>query len=223
MSSKTAWLSLRLEGPLQAWGIDSQYNRRNTALMPTKSAIAGMSCAALGHPRGSGQEGQFLSRFRRFKMTSLVIPRKSGKRDLHIQRLHDYHTVQNTKRASGAVNHDCVLTHRYYLTDAAFGIIIEGAHGELEELRQALLDPKWGVWLGRKACIPTSPILAGLFSTREEALKVLIGDADESSFTRQEEVPSFTEGKDSLPDQAVSFDPTRREYVLRRVRTIQGI
>ena len=50
MSSEKACLALRLEGPLQSWGFDSQYSRRSTALMPTRSAIGGMCCAALGHP-----------------------------------------------------------------------------------------------------------------------------------------------------------------------------
>jgi CRISPR system Cascade subunit CasD len=50
MSYDNRFLALRLEGPLQSWGFDSQYNRRNTGLMPTKSAIAGMCCAALGLP-----------------------------------------------------------------------------------------------------------------------------------------------------------------------------
>ena len=52
MSSEDKYLALRLQGPLQSWGFDSQYNRRNTALMPTKSALAGMCCAALGFGRG---------------------------------------------------------------------------------------------------------------------------------------------------------------------------
>ena len=37
MSSENKYLALRLQGPLQSWGFDSQYNRRNTGLMPTKS------------------------------------------------------------------------------------------------------------------------------------------------------------------------------------------
>ncbi len=51
MSSDKSFLALRLEGPLQSWGFSSQYNRRGTGLMPTKSAIAGMCCAAKGYER----------------------------------------------------------------------------------------------------------------------------------------------------------------------------
>ena len=63
MSSENNYLALRLQGPLQSWGFDSQYNRRNTGLMPTKSALAGMCCAALGFGRGSDEEQAFLAKF----------------------------------------------------------------------------------------------------------------------------------------------------------------
>jgi len=81
MSSKTSFLALQLEGPLQSWGFDSQYNRRNTGLMPTKSGIAGMCCAALGLPRGSSKEREFLTMFATVQMTAIAIREKQPKRN----------------------------------------------------------------------------------------------------------------------------------------------
>lgn len=101
MSSEVACLTLRLEGPLQSWGFDSQYNRRTTGLMPTKSAIAGMCCAALGFSRGSESERVFLSAFAKTKMVSIAIPRSVRTEPLDVRRLQDYHTVQNTRTAEG--------------------------------------------------------------------------------------------------------------------------
>jgi CRISPR system Cascade subunit CasD len=177
-----------LEGPLQSWGIDSQYNRRNTGLMPTKSAIAGMCCAALGLPRGSGSEEKFLAEFAKTRMTAIAIPRHGARKDLPVRRLRDYHTVQNTRRASGTINRDCVLTHRQYLTDASFGILLDGDQSLLTRIADALKDPIWGLWLGRKTCVPAAPVLAGLRYDRSEALQLLIGDVPIESFTRQEEI-----------------------------------
>lgn len=222
MSSDKRFLALRLEGPLQSWGFDSQYNRRNTGLMPTKSAIAGMCCAALGLPRGSDKEQEFLASFGAVQMTSIAIPRNGLGKELPVRRLQDYHTVQNTRRASGAINNDCVLTYRQYLTDAAFGVLLEGDAVLLREVVTGLADPKWGVWLGRKTCIPSAPVLAGLKDTREDALLLLIGENSLESFTRQEEVENFAEGRDSLPDSPVSFAIQRRLFSPRRVRTSQG-
>jgi len=222
MSSNIAFLALRLEGPLQSWGFDSQYNRRNTGLMPTKSAIAGICCAALGYSRGSQEEKEFLILFAKCRMTTIAIPRKGSKRDLLVRRLQDYHTVQNTRRASGSINKDCVLTHRQYLTDASFGVLLEGEKSFLERIAGALSDPVWGLWLGRKACIPTAPILAGLESERDAVLKLLIGEDSLDSFTRQMDVEDFSEGRDSLPDVAVSFLSEKRNFSLRRVKTLHA-
>lgn len=222
MSSDKSYLALRLEGSLQSWGFDSQYNRRNTGLMPTKSAIAGMCCAALGHHRGSEEERAFLLLFGAVSMTTIAIPRKGTKKDLSVRRLQDYHTVQNTRRASGAINNDCVLTHRQYLSDASFGVLLEGETVLLKQIADALENPVWGVWLGRKTCVPTAPVLAGLKADRDDALRLLIGEKSLDMFTRQEDVKDFADGRDSLPDMPGSFASDRRVFSPRRVITKQA-
>ena len=241
MSSDKHFLSLRLEGPLQSWGFDSQYNRRNTGLMPTKSAIAGMCCAALGFTRGNDKEEKFLAQFSTVRMTAIAIPRHGNKKDLPVRRLQDYHTVgggydPNDPRECGHITVSAedgkprakngqalaVLTRRQYLTDAVFGVLLVGEDVLLSEIATALADPKWGIWLGRKTCIPTAPVLAGLKKNRDDALRLLIGDKPLESFTHQVEVENFSEGRDSLPDVPLSFATERRLFVPRRVITFQG-
>ncbi len=116
----------------------------------------------------------------------------------------------------------CHITYRQYLTDASFGVVIEGDSALLEEIADNLADPKWGLWLGRKACIPTAPVLAGLRDSRDQALRLLIGDEPLESFTRQEEAETFAEGRDTLPDQPLCFDSDRRLFAPRRINLIQG-
>lgn len=220
MSSDTSFLALQLVGPMQSYGFDSHYNRRNTGLMPTKSAIAGMCCAALGLARGCEAENEFLSAFKGVKMTAIAIPRwKNIGRSLPVRRLQDYHTVQNTRTAEGKTK-DCHITHRQYLTDAAFGVVLEGETSFLKKIADAFIDPVWGVWLGRKTCIPSSPVLVGLKETSSGALHLLIGDCPLDSFTRQVEIECFEEGRDSILDAPVSFAIERRLYAHRRVLTI---
>lgn len=227
MSSDDKYLALRLQGPLQSWGFDSQYSRRNTGLMPTKSALAGMCCAAFGFARGSADEGTFLQQFAALRLTTIAIPRilerrfQGDAKTLAVRRLQDYHTVQNTRKAAGGIK-DCHITYRQYLTDASFGAVIDGNATLLERMASAIADPKWGLWLGRKACIPSAPVLAGLCDSRNEALKLLIGDEPLESFTRQEDAESFADGRDSLPDQPLSFASDQRLFAPRRIRLIQG-
>ncbi len=218
--SPDRYLVLRLEGPLQSWGFDSQYSRRNTALMPTKSAIAGICCAALGYPRGCGDEQRFLDKFKSVRMTTIAIPRTCNKREIPVRRLLDYHTVQNTRTAKGDYK-DCHITHRQYLMDASFGVVLEGDREFLHKIAVALDDPIWGIWLGRKTCIPTVPIYAGLKDDWKEALRLLLGDQPVDSFTMQEEVNNFVDGRDSISDLPESFALDRRLFSPRRIITKQ--
>lgn len=241
MSSDKSYLALRLEGPLQSWGFDSQYNRRNTGLMPTKSAVAGICCAAMGSARGSEREQEFLASFGAVRMTAIAIPRKPGKKELSVRRLQDYHTVGGgydptnpNERGSITVSAEdgkprakngqalAVLTHRQYLTDASFGVVLEGAPSMLKQIAEALENPVWGVWLGRKACIPTAPILAGIRDSKDEALSLLIGENSLDQYIRQVDAENFANGRDSLPDMPISFAIDRRLFSPRRVKTLQA-
>jgi len=242
MLSDKRYLVLHLKGPLQSWGFDSQYNRRNTGLMPTRSAIAGMCCAALGLNRGSEEERIFLKSFNTHKMTIVAIPIKNNTQQvLSVRRLQDYHTVgggynpnSSTERGSITVKAKdgsprtkngqsiAVLTQRQYLTDSAFGVILQGKGDLLAEIAAALADPKWGIWLGRKTCIPSAPVLAGLKDTFDEALSLLVGDKPLECFTRQMEADTFSAGRDSLPDVPISFASDKRVFAPRRVITRQA-
>ena len=105
MSGEKAFLAIRLMGPLQSWGYDSQFDYRKTGLMPTKSGIAGLCCAAMHIPRGSEREKGFLHRFREVNMLAVSIPRRhptKNKETLEVRRLRDYHTVQGRKRQAAA-------------------------------------------------------------------------------------------------------------------------
>ena len=232
MSNETAYLALRLEGPLQSWGFNSQYNRRNTGLLPTKSAVLGMCCAALGIPRGSEEEKVFLERCVGLRLLTVSIPRslKFGNKsaELPVRRTSDYHTVQNTKTASGATK-DTHLTYRQYLCDASFACLLSG-NTELinrlakDEKGQGLENPVWGIWLGRKACIPTAPVFAGVFPSEADALRELLGGKPLIAFTHQREVERFEDGNDSLPDQPVCFAAPDgiRKFAWRRVALIEA-
>jgi CRISPR system Cascade subunit CasD len=208
--------------------------------MPTKSAIAGMCCAALGHDRGGEAEQHFLASFNEITMTALVIPHERCMQEISVRRLVDYHTVgggydptKDSERNHITVAAEdgkprtkngqalAVLTHRSYLLDASFGVLLEGDITLLKHLAEALADPVWGLWLGRKTCIPSAPVLVGLFGTRDEALYSLVGKRSLSSFTRQQDAATFAEGGDSLPDKALSFASSARRFAPRRIQTMQ--
>lgn len=245
MSDETAHLVLLLDAPLQSWGFESRFQRRTTGLHPTKSGVIGLICAAMGLAKGTDAERETLPLLTMLKMTSIAIQRKQVNRwtgekgELAVRRMEDFHTVgggyvKETQRqfiprkASGGPCDDPTVTRRQYLLNARFGVILTGNRLLLQHVATALADPVWGVWFGRKSCIPAEPICRGLFASLAEAEKALIGNAPLESFTTVTEAESFAEGTDSLNDQPVSFGdgtssgPDKRQFAVRRIRVQPG-
>ena len=154
MSANT--LFLRLEGPMQAWGDQqSKFVIRRTAEAPTKSGVIGMLCAALGVPRPQAAE--------------IWLP-KLAKLDMGVRidqpgiRWWDYHTVgarmkMRIAKGEGETKPGAMLSRREYLCDASFLVALQGDPGLIAELENAVKTPKWVLYLGRKSCVPSRPLL----------------------------------------------------------------
>ena len=229
--SDAAYLAILLDGPLQSWGFASRFQRRTTALHPTKSGVIGLISAAMGLAKGSAAERTMLPELAKLQMSSIAIPRdmQGSGRQRPVLRLEDYHTVLATRRASGTLDKDAVVTRRQYLLDARFGVILAGDRSVLERAAAALQNPVWGVWLGRKSCIPAEPVYRGLFDTELQAQHELLSDGSIESFTTVTEVKDFAEGTDSISDEPVSFGdasssgPDKRQFAVRRIAVKPGI
>jgi CRISPR system Cascade subunit CasD len=231
--SETAFLALLLDAPLQSWGFASQFQRRTTGLHPTKSGVIGLICAAMGLAKGSPEERDTLPELAKLKMSSIALPRDD------VRRLEDFHTTGGgynkkaqlqfiPRKASGGPCDNPTVSRRQYLLDARFGVILAGDRSVLERAGAALQNPVWGVWFGRKSCIPAEPVYRGLYDAEIEAKRELIRDRSIEEFTTVTEVKDFGEGTDSVSDQPVSFGdgassgPDKRQFAIRRIAVKPG-
>jgi len=216
------FLALRLSGVMQSWGFNSEYTYRNSGLFPTKSAVLGLCCAAKGLNRGSKEEKVFLNKISDCPMTAIALPRTrtAGTKSwpVHIRRIEDFHTVENTKTAAGKKNKNAVMTYHQYLCDADFLVLLEVNTDLANALKEKLSDPDWGVWLGRKTCIPSAPVFAGIFVSMDEVCDNLLKGKALKDFTYQEEAISFEHGSDTLMDKPVDFAINKRKRGQRRIR-----
>ncbi len=74
----------------------------------------------------------------------------------------DYHTVgagMPMRTAEGGTKPGAMLTRREYLCDASFLIALQGEPALIAELEAAIKAPKWILYLGRKSCPPSRPLL----------------------------------------------------------------
>jgi CRISPR system Cascade subunit CasD len=147
-------LFLRLEGPLQAWGDrTSKFVIRRTAEAPTRSGVLGMLCAALGVPRRSASE-EWLPKLNGLRMGVRI--------DVPGIRWWDYHTTgagMQMRTADGKTKEGALLSRREYLCDSSFLVALYGEPVLVGELTAAMKNPTWTVYLGRKPCPPTRPLL----------------------------------------------------------------
>ncbi len=184
----TGYLLLWLEGPLQSWGHDSKFSRRDTLNFPTKSGVMGLLCCALG---AGGAQKELLAEFAALSQTVVAylrIRQKSAGATVKLDReplLRDFHMVGSgyddkdpwqslliPKTAEGkkAVGGGAKLTYRYYLQDAYFAVILEVPNDKMEMLAAKLQAPVWDLYLGRKSCVPTDFIYRECFKSENEAL-----------------------------------------------------
>ncbi len=153
-------LLLRLEGPQQAWGTDSRFEKRFTGRDPTKSGVIGLLCAALGKPRQEQAGDGYPA------LAELAALRMAVRIDAGGTLESDYHTAGNLHpdgtggvlMPSGKLRTDPVLSTRYYLACASFLVGLEGERSLLERLHAALRRPVWQICLGRKAFVPSMPV-----------------------------------------------------------------
>lgn len=154
-------LLLRLEGPLQSWGIRSRWSKRDTGPEPTKSAIIGMLGCAAGILRPDWRAGKepdrTLEDWDRALRFGVRIDRPGVIET-------DYHTVEGPLwNAKGDLKDvPAEQSWREYIHDAAFLVAMEqndGGRDLLDMFASDLQRPKWPLFLGRKACMPSRPVL----------------------------------------------------------------
>lgn len=214
-------VALRLSGVMQSWGYNSEYTYRNSGLFPTKSAVLGLCCAAKGLSRGTNEENKFLESVSGCLMTAIALPRSRSAGDktwqVNVRRIEDFHTIENTKTAAGSISKHAVISYHQYLCDSDFIVLLEVSEKVVNNLAEDLTDPCWGIWLGRKACIPSVPVFAGVFNTIDEVSNTLLGGKVLDEFTYQQEVLSFSEGTDTLMDVPLDYAIDKRVRGQRRV------
>lgn len=203
-------LLLRLAGPMQSWGIDSRFARRETLRHPTKSGVLGLLAAAQGLRRTDPlQDLMGLSFGVRVDQPGVLMS--------------DFHTAHD--RRSGA---SMPLSTRYYLADAVFVAAVEGPDGLMETLDHAVRHPKFPLFLGRRSCPVSGQISLGVHTGK---LADVLADCEwqaagwyRKQTVREVPLPIYLDADEApgspvvaMPDDPISFDPRRRLHGWRNV------
>lgn len=178
------YLLLWLEAPLQAWGHDSKFGRRDSLDFPTKSGVLGLLCCALG---AGGEQTELLAQLASLDMQLIAFGRQL-RPEQPPQReplLRDFQMVGSgydgrdpwqsllvPKKSDGTKPNGTgtKMTYRYYLQDMAFAVALQVPAGLADPLAEALQNPVWDLYLGRKCCVPAELIFQGQYFDASSAL-----------------------------------------------------
>jgi CRISPR system Cascade subunit CasD len=195
---------------MQSWGVQSRFSIRDTGREPSKSGVVGLLCAALGRARAE-------------PVDDLAALRMGVRVDQEGSVEYDYQTAMNVLRAGGGTK-ETEPSRRYYLADARFLVGLAGEDLDLlARLNNALRDPHWPLYLGRKAFVPGEPVLLrdGLRSdeTLLQALKQYpwLGPAWRECGDQLRLVLEDPDGPEVRSDQPISF--AERRFAPRHVTT----
>jgi len=138
----------------------------------------------------SGERREELAELARLDMRVAAYVPLDGRKDAKPQPrqplLRDFHMVGSgyddnnkwetlliPKKSDGgkAVGGGTKMTYRYYLQDMAFAVALQVPEGRAKDFANALQNPAWSLYLGRKNCVPSERIFHGEFSDASAALQ----------------------------------------------------
>lgn len=149
---------LHLQGPMMSFADTGFGQLRDAGPYPSRSLVIGIIAAAMGIERGAER---LLDLHRYIRVHTAAAASGSL--------LVDYHTVLTAGyaqadpvllRRTGVAGANPLLTDRTYHCDAHFVVYVDSEDGELlGTCRKALLTPVFTSFLGRRSCVPSSPLL----------------------------------------------------------------
>lgn len=189
-------LLLRFDAPLMSFGGVVVDERGPTLPFPTRSQLTGLLANALGY------EHRDALRLQRLQERL----RHAARRDRRGEHVEDYQTVDlgqdflaagwttrhaPESRGGGSAKTGTHIRHRFFWADAVFTVALTldpaGESPTLNEVAAALQEPARPLFLGRKPCLPSRPLLLEPPRIRAASLREALADAPTDRRARPEQ------------------------------------
>lgn len=164
-------LALRFDAPLISFGAPIIDNYCKVREFPSLSMLTGLLGNALGYDHSDHKKLNELQNRITF----------ASRQEIPGEKIMDYQTVdlsqdfmimnkmgwttrdKHDERKGGPASKGTHIRYRYYLADSLITVFLalkpEDSNPDIEDLRNALMKPARPLFIGRKCCIPSTPIL----------------------------------------------------------------
>ncbi|MCK5771747.1 type I-E CRISPR-associated protein Cas5/CasD [Algiphilus sp.] len=172
------FLVFQLQAPLAAWGATAVGEYRGTDIYPSESAVFGLVAAALGLRRAQEAEHQALARG--YGVVIGVLSSGTLMRDYHTVQMPGQsvmkgrpHATRRDELAPARTALTTIISKRDYRENAGWLVALQAkadAPHALDQLGNALAQPRFVLYLGRKSCplaAPLRPRVLGASSAME--------------------------------------------------------
>lgn len=172
------YLKLTLSGVLQYYAdnnLTSLKTTYNTSIIPTKSAIIGLIASALGLPRKSEKINYLYNNINTkykviksgyiFEDFQTIKPLKS--QNCYMNKFYNRNLFTTASGNYGYIN---IIKNIQYIQDAEFEIYISTNDELLETIFNAIKNPEYSLYFGKRSCIPNKPIVTDFNLIKEEDL-----------------------------------------------------
>ena len=207
-----AVLLLRLAGPMQSWGTDSKFQDRGSGEYPSKSGVIGLIAAAKGRSREDSVDD-----LSKFTFGVAVCHHGEFMADSPQTAIH------GSLNYKGANNADRYCFKKRYISDAIFFCGLECDRKTAEEIKYDLTHPAFPLFLGRRSCPVTQPLVAGIVDgTLREALVAAVRNEER----RDSDDPDLYLDADTgviVRDVPISFSKENRKFAGRMCSLQRGV
>lgn len=243
MPAANKHIVLGLEGVFMAFGTDSKYFIRTTDAYPSKSAIVGMICAAMGefNPSESLLDAlcgtMEVDGYTNDVMTVYTDMQNMGagydesndpfmaKRSLvrtNTTNVSSRGVEKETKSLSASK-----ISKREYLGDIKYRVVLTLPGKLADTVIAALNNPVHGPFLGRKVCAPTNKVFRSVHTNKADAMNeelfsgwkrfIAVRDGCVDIKLDGNKVPDIQVTNRIVSDVPVSFNRANRKYKSRQI------
>lgn len=223
------FLIFQLYGPMASWGDIAVGEVRPSQRYPSKSAVSGLLAGALGIDRM--EEEKHLKIGQHYGTAVCILQQGEA--------LRDFHTIQipeggpyNSRREEllNAEKFTTLLSYRDLYMDAFYQVAVWEKESKplfsLKKIKQALLAPKFPLYLGRKShplSLPVDPVIFSGISLKEAFKKYPLdkGEIGIDPLLKKQVIRYFWDN-DSLKAKEAGMTPDmtlfKRDQILSRKR-----
>ena len=172
------YLKLTLSGVLQYYADTNQTSLKttyNTSIVPTKSAVIGLIASAIGVPRKSDKLKYLYDNITtKFKVITAgyifedfqsIKPLKSQNNYMN-----KFYTRNKFTTSNGGYRDISIIKNIQYIQDAEFEVYVSASDELLKIIFDAIQNPEYSLYFGKRSCIPNKPIVTEFNLIKEEDL-----------------------------------------------------